>query len=96
MNEKWDAVFSDVEFAKSIISMEPEDALKALKEKGYDFCMEEVLEAGKEISQMMSQMNEELDEGALENVAGGAIGWNFKTGFVVGAVVAGGIICCGW
>lgn len=93
---KWDAVFEDVEFAKQIIALSPEDAQKALAERGFDFSMQEIMEAGKEISELMRKTNfGELDEEALSDVSGGAVGWNFKTGFVVGAVVAAGIIC-GW
>ena len=94
---KWDAVFEDVEFAKKLIALSPEEVQKELAAKGFDFSMEEILAAGKEISELMQKTSSgELDEAALENVAGGEIGWNFKTGFVVGAVVAGGILLCGW
>lgn len=98
MNNKWDEVFNDVEFAKSIITMSPEEAQSALAARGYDFTMDEIMSAGKEISDLMRRIASmgELGEDALDDVTGGAIGWNFKTGFVVGAVVAAGVIVCGW
>ena len=37
MKEKWESVFADTEYATKLLNMSPEDALKDLQSKGYDF-----------------------------------------------------------
>ena len=82
LNEKWIPVFENEELAKKIVPMQPEEAQKALAENGFDFTIDEIIEAGNELYAMREQqMSGELDEDDLENVSGGI------------SIVAVGIIC---
>lgn len=62
-------VFSDKEFVKSLLLMETaEEVQAALKEKGVDLTVEDILQ----IREMCGRADaEELSEEELENVAGG-------------------------
>ena len=57
--------------------MQPEEAQKVLAENGYDFTLDEILEAGKELYAIRQRMDSgELNDDDLENVAGGVrINW---------------------
>lgn len=58
--------------AKELFSKTPEEALKFMSEKGYDFTIEEIKEYGEMIAKMAKeQPNGELSVDDLDNVAGG-------------------------
>ena len=62
-------VFADEAFVKQLVEMEkPEDVRDALNAKGAEVTTEEVQQIAKSLSQ---QAEGELDEDALEDVAGG-------------------------
>lgn len=73
MNQKWVEVFSDAEFGRALLAMTPEDALKALREKGFDFSKEDLAEYAAELTKAYDEINSagELDVDQLESVAGG-------------------------
>ena len=72
LNEKWVPVFENEELALKVVQMQPEEAQKVLAENGFEFTMEEILEAGKELYAMRdNQKADELNEEDLEQVAGG-------------------------
>ncbi len=72
LNEKWNAVFENEELAMKVVPMQPEEAQKVLAENGFDFTIDEILEAGKELYKIREQQaSDELNEDDLEDVAGG-------------------------
>lgn len=75
LDPKWQPVFDNEDLAMKIIPMEPEEAQKVLAENGFDFTLEEILEAGTELYKMRESMNNggELSEDDLDDVAGGCI-----------------------
>ena len=75
LNEKWIPVFENEELAMKVIPLQPEEAQKVLAENGYEFTLDEILAAGKELYQMRERMSTdgELTEDELSDVAGG--GW---------------------
>ena len=92
--EKWTEIFENEELTKKLIAQTPEEVQKTLAEAGYEVTADEILAVGNEINAAVKKAAAtELGEADLDEVAGGA--YNFKTGFVVGAVVAAGIIL-GW
>lgn len=74
LNEKWIPVFENLELAQKIVPMQPEDAQKVLAENGFDFTIDEILEAGKVLYAMQNAPEGELSENDLDAVAGG-VGW---------------------
>lgn len=74
LNAKWIPVFENLELAKKILPMQPEEAQKVLAENGFDFTIDEILEAGKVLYEMQNSPEGELSENDLEAVAGG-VGW---------------------
>ena len=90
MNEKMQELLSNEAFVKKAINLSPEDAQKLFVENGCDISVEEIKKIGEEINNIVIQMNNgELDEEALENVAGGGnhLGM-FIAGVVIGAAIA--------
>ena len=84
LNEKWIPVFENEALAIKVVQMQPEEVQKVLAENGYDFTMDEILEAGKELYKIQAQeSSDELSEDELGDVAGGAGKWwkNFKVIF---------------
>jgi len=77
LSEKWKPVFENAELLDKVAPMKPEDAQKCLAENGYEFTMDEILEAGKEMYALKEKMtSSELSEDDLEDVAGGfSWGW---------------------
>ena len=76
LNEKWIPVFENEALAIKVVQMQPEEAQKVLAENGYDFTMDEILEAGKELYKIQAQeSSDELSEDELGDVAGGAGKW---------------------
>lgn len=78
--KKFDEAFADQAFAEKVLAMtEPEDVQKAFAEKGIELTLEDVKAIGKKLSETADG---ELNEDALEDVAGGVI-----TGITVAAVI---------
>ena len=71
---KLQAVLADEEFSDALLAMQtPEEVQAALKEKGVELTIEQI----KSIATAINNANkEELDEEALEDVAGGAFAIN--------------------
>ena len=62
-------VFSDEEFMKHLVTLdEPEDVQKALKEKGIDLTVEQIVELK---DRLVNFSDQELSESELEATAGG-------------------------
>lgn len=72
LNEKWIPVFENLELAKKIIPMQPEEAQKVLAENGFEFTMDEILEAGKVLYEMQNRPEGELSADDLDAVSGGS------------------------
>ena len=69
--QKVKEVFSDEAFVKELVELDtPEEVQARLKEKGVDVSVEEIEQIAKALQ---SQAEGELDEDALEDVAGGII-----------------------
>ena len=68
-----DVLTADVEEAKKLFAMTPEEAVIAFKEKGVDVTKEELIEFGKELEKTAKIFNEndELDEESLSAISGG-------------------------
>ena len=78
--KKFDEAFADKAFVDKVFAMtEPEDVQKAFAEKGIELTLEDVKEIGRRLSE---SADGELNESALEDVAGGVI-----TGVTVAAVI---------
>lgn len=93
MTEKWNEVFRNEELAKKVVALSPEEAQKILSENGFDFTLDEILEAGKEINELLAKYkNGEISEEDLAEVSGGGHGGYFLVGIVAGVVIAS----CGW
>ena len=75
LNAKWIPVFENEELIMKVVPMQPEEAQKVLAENGFEFTIDEILEAGKELYALRESLNNggELSEDDLEAVAGG--GW---------------------
>ena len=84
-------IFSDEAFLKSLSEMEnAEEVQAALKEKGLDLSIDDILKIQKTLT---SQENGELSEDEMENVAGGfaiTAGIVSAIGGVIGATGSGG------
>lgn len=77
MNARFTELAHNQEFATALLSQEsPEKAQEFLAANGIEMTMDEVLEFGKALDALDTD-GEELDEAALEDVAGGslALGW---------------------
>jgi len=89
MEARYDAlvkVFNDPEEASKLFAMSPEDAQQYLKEKhGLEFSVDELNEVANGIRKGMSDDDtDELNEEALQLVAGGAKGGAYYTGYYIG------------
>lgn len=64
---------ADIERAKKLLDMSPEDVVAQMKAEGYDFTVEEVMEFGEQLKHVptASVKDGELSEEALSEVAGG-------------------------
>ena len=73
---------SDLDRAKSLLTLTPEEATTKINAEGFDFTVEEVVEFGKLLQTAASSSdNGELSEEELGDVAGGI-------GVVAGALIA--------
>ena len=66
-----EALGADDEQRKALLAMEPAAAAAALKDKGYDFTEEELVEFGKLVVEATE--SGELDADKLDEVAGGSV-----------------------
>ena len=83
----YEVAFKDEETAKSLLEKSPEEVSAYMKTQGYEYSVEEIKAIGAELKAMADKQPEgELDEDALENVAGGMLGTAmvFAAGFVAG------------
>lgn len=83
-NEKIELLLKNEEFVKRIVQMTPEEVQKEFEAAGVAISVEEIVQAGKYINSIIKE-DGELDENALENVAGGG-----KVGSFVAGMIAGG------
>ena len=81
-----DALSKDDAERKALLDMEPADAAEKLKDKGYDFSADELIEFGKVVAEAME--SEELDDSRLENVSGGGVSILVLLGVTFGTKVA--------
>lgn len=98
MSEKWKAVFANEELTKKIVALSPEEAQKVLAENGYEFSMDEIMEQGKAINELLAKVRAgqtgELSEDDLDDVSGGGHLGDLAAGFAIGAMIA--ITALGW
>ena len=97
MSEKWKAVFENEELIKKVVALSPEDAQKVLAENGFEFSMDEIMEQGKAINEMLAKIKAgetgELSEDDLDDVSGGGDhGGMLLAGIAIGLIIAS----CGW
>ena len=81
------ALTNDKESIADLFAMEPAEAAAKLTERGYDFTAEELVEYGKVLDTVKSDMNAqegELLESSLDDVSGGGLGCVFLLGVCVG------------
>ena len=76
------AIAEDESFAKKLFDMSPEDAAIEFSKKGYDFTADELITFGEECKKFADK-NGELNDGDLDNVAGGVV--------ISGAVLTAGV-----
>ena len=69
MNEIAQKLFENEEFLKKILPMEPAEVVKAFEAEGGEITEEELLEIAAEVQKQLA--SDELDETALDDVAGG-------------------------
>ena len=68
----YEVAFKDEETAKSLLEKSPEEVSAYMKTQGYEYSVEEIKAIGAELKAMADKQTEgELDEEALEDVAGG-------------------------
>lgn len=95
MNTKAETLFNDEEFLKKVLVMLPEDAQKEFAKKGAEITLEELNGIAKQINAVLSG-SEELDESALDNVAGGAWSRWQTVKYAAGVAVGIAIVCAPW
>ncbi len=66
---------ADIERAKSLIELTPEEAAKKINADGFDFTVEEIMEFGEQLQKFAASQTEdgELSEDALSEVSGGIV-----------------------
>ena len=69
----YEVAFKDEQTAKSLLEKSPEEVRDYMKEQGYDYSIGEIQAIAKELKSMANKQQQEgeLDEDALEDVAGG-------------------------
>lgn len=93
MREKLEELFRDSEFAKKAMEMTPEELTNVLNEKGIEVSLEDVMEAGKMINDVIGK--DEIDLEALETVTGGGNVGDVVAGVLVGVVIGVGALGVG-
>lgn len=98
MNEIAQKLFENEEFLKKILPMEPAEVVKVFEAEGGEITEAELLEIAAEVKKQMA--NDELDESALDDVAGGLTNAQKKymkaVTFAVVAVGVGAAALCSW
>ena len=96
MNEAAQNLFENNEFLKKVILMDPAEAVKAFEAEGGEITEEELLEIAAEVQKQLA--SDELDETALDDVAGGLTKYQKAKAVTaaVGVAVAIGIVTFGW
>ena len=66
---------ADIERAKSLINLSPEEAVAKINADGYDFSVDEIMEFGEQLQKVAASQSDdgELSEEALSAVAGGVV-----------------------
>lgn len=86
VNEISTVLAQDVEVAKSLLEMSPEEAAAKLNADGFEVSADELIDYGEELKKMNANAGSgELNEKDLENASGGIA---FSTALLIG-VVAG-------
>lgn len=85
---------SNEEFAKKLGELQPEVAADELTKHGLRCSREDLLNLSEEMKKAVAESGE-LDEGALENVAGGSK-FTFYLGVACGAAVVTVACCAPW
>ena len=96
----YEVAFKDEETAKSLLEKSPEEVSAYMKTQGYEYSVEEIKAIGAELKAMADKQAEgELDEDALEDVAGGLV-ISTTTAIAVAAGISAAYICwqnrCRW
>ena len=76
---------ADIERAKTLINLSPEEAVAKINADGFDFSVDEIMEFGEQLQKVAASQSEdgELSEEALSEVAGGIV--------ISAAVLAAGV-----
>lgn len=66
---------ADIERAKTLINLSPEEAVAKINADGFDFSVDEIMEFGEQLQKVAASQSEdgELSEEALSEVAGGVV-----------------------
>lgn len=96
----YEVAFKDAETAKSLLEKSPEEVSAYMKTQGYEYSVEEIKAIGAELKAMADKQSEgELDEDALEDVAGGVF-ISTAVAIAVGVGVSAAYLCwknnCRW
>lgn len=81
------ALLADKNHIRELFELDPEEAAKELAKKGYDFTGAELVEYGDlltEAKQKLDNSDGELNEGQLDDVAGGGLVTTALLGVAVG------------
>ena len=82
----YEVAFKDEETAKSLLEKSPEEVSAYMKTQGYEYSVEEIKAIGAELKAMADKQAEgELDEDALEDVAGGSVALAMAVGIALTA-----------
>ena len=66
---------ADIERAKTLINLSPEEAVAKINADGFDFSVDEIMEFGEQLQKVVASQSEdgELSEEALGEVGGGVV-----------------------
>lgn len=95
MNARAEELFKDEEFLKKILGISAEDAQKEFLKKGAEITVDELNDIAAQINATISS-GEELDETALDHVAGGAWSRWQTVKFAAGVAVGIAVVCTPW
>lgn len=87
-----DYLAKDLDGAKALLAMSPEEAAAKISENGFSVTSEELVEYGEAVKKIAAEKDGELVEGELENVAGGIAASTIILGsMVVGFLIGKGV-----
>lgn len=66
-------LYEDLERAKKLTEMSPEDAAVEIKSYGFDFTADELVSFAEDVEALRASMEGELSEDDLDDVAGGGL-----------------------